>query len=195
VTGAILVGGAGRRLGGAVKPSLRIGDETIVQRQIRAFHDAGVTHISLVGRWTAVEQTSARVHHVADAVHGGGALGGLYTALLASTGDTVIVVAGDMPFVTAGWLRELAHLDEHDAKVPRVACTWHPLCAAYRRRVARSIKARIDRGAIRVTEALQDFRVLEVTDLEPFDPTGMLLMNVNTPDDFREAERLARLRT
>jgi molybdopterin-guanine dinucleotide biosynthesis protein A len=193
VTGAILVGGAGRRLGGAVKPSLRIGGETIVERQMRAFHEAGVTHVSVVGRWAAVDRTSATVHHIADAVPDCGALGGLYTALLASPGDAVIVVAGDMPFITGGWLRELANLDAHDAKVPRVGRTWHPLCGAYRRRLAGLIKARLDRGAMRVTDALQDFRVLEVTNLEPHDPTGMLLMNVNTPDDLREAERLARL--
>ncbi len=53
---------------------------------------------------------------------------------------------------------------------------------------------RLDRGSLRVTEALDDLHVREVTteEIADFDATGMLLMNVNTPDDYREADRRAR---
>jgi molybdopterin-guanine dinucleotide biosynthesis protein A len=195
VSGAILVGGAGRRLGGAVKPSLRVGSDTIIDRQIRAFRDAGIANICLVGRWPDAPLSSAGVHHVADAVEGAGALGGLYTALLVGSGTTVVVIAGDMPFITAPWLRMLADVGSEDAKVPRAGAGWHPLSAAYRRRVAGRLKRRLDGGLLRVQDALGELRVREVTapELESYDLTGMLLMNVNTPDDYREATRLAGL--
>jgi molybdopterin-guanine dinucleotide biosynthesis protein A len=197
VTAAILVGGAARRLDGTVKPSLRVGNERIVDRQLRALADVGIGHITLVGSWRDAPIVAPGVHHVADAVEGGGALGGLYTALLAGTGAVVIVLAGDMPFLTPAWLGRLADVGAASANVPRIDGRWHPLCAAYRRHAAGHLKARLDRGALRVIDALGDLRVRELTahDVAPFDAAGMLMMNVNTPDDYREAERLAHLRT
>jgi molybdopterin-guanine dinucleotide biosynthesis protein A len=194
VSAAILVGGAGRRLGGRAKPSLRVGDERILDRQLLALRAAGITDIALIGGWSAPPVCG--VHHVPDLVEGGGALGGLYSALLVATAPVVLVLAGDMPFVTAPWLAMLAQMSDADeAKVPRVDGQWHPLCAAYRRRVAERVKARLDRGSRRVTDALGEMRLREVStdEVASFDTTGMLLTNVNTPDDYREAERLARL--
>jgi molybdopterin-guanine dinucleotide biosynthesis protein A len=191
VTAAILVGGEARRLGGAVKSSLLVGNRSILERQLDAVHDAGIDHITLVGRWR--HPAIRRVAHVADAVPGAGALGGMYTALLAGTGRVVLVLAGDMPFLRPPWLRMLCDLGDADAKVPRRDGRWHPLCAAYRRTAALAVKARLDRGRLRVTDALADLRVREVTsdEIAEFDPTGMLLMNVNTRDDYDEANRLA----
>jgi molybdopterin-guanine dinucleotide biosynthesis protein A len=110
----------------------------------------------------------------------------------------VMIVAGDLPFVEPELLTTLARLDaSEDAAVPRTHDGWHPLCAAYRRGVATRIKARLDRGALRVSDALDDMRVREVTGeaLARMDRDGMLLMNVNTPDDLRHAERHARSRS
>lgn len=193
VTAAILVGGEARRLGGIVKPSLRINDARILDRQLGELRAAGLNHITLVGRWH--DAPVAGTHHLPDAVDGAGALGGLYTALIAATGSIVVVLAGDMPFVSATWLRAVADVGDVEAKVPRTGSRWHPLCAAYRRGVATRLKARLDRGDLRVTDALNELRVRAITEREiaEFDPTCMLLMNVNTPDDVREAERLARL--
>ncbi len=194
VTAAILVGGEARRLGGTVKPSLHIGDTRILDRQISALRSAGLDHIAIIGHWRDASVNG--VHHVPDVLAGAGSLGGLYTALLVGTREIVLVLAGDMPFVTSAWLRRLASVAAADANVPRVGARWHPLCAAYRRRVAGTIKARIDQGRLRVTEMLNEIRVHELTaeDIAGFDPSDMLLMNVNTPDDYRAAERFARSR-
>jgi molybdopterin-guanine dinucleotide biosynthesis protein A len=195
VSAAILVGGAARRLGGIVKPSLIVAGARIIDRQVAALQEAGVADIALVGRW--LERNVPGVHHLPDMIEGAGALGGLYGALITASFDVVVVLAGDMPFVTAPWLRSLTEVGRFDAKVVRLEGRWHPLCAGYRRQIAAGLKARIDRGDLRVTDALDDVAVREVTAAEvaEFDTTGMLLMNVNTPDDYCEAERLARLRT
>jgi molybdopterin-guanine dinucleotide biosynthesis protein A len=190
VTAAILVGGQARRLGGRLKPSIQIGDARILDRQLAAIRLAGIDDITLVGRWP--DPIPPQVHHVSDAVAESGPLGGVYTALLVATGPIVVVLAGDMPFVTAGCLRMLADIGNADAKVPRTGTRWHPLCAAYHRRTAATFKQRLDQGALRLTDALALLNVREVGEDE-IDTTGMLLMNVNTPDDMREAEHLARL--
>jgi molybdopterin-guanine dinucleotide biosynthesis protein A len=76
-----------------------------------------------------------------------------------------------------------------DAVVPRTAERWHPRCAIYAARVAPARRARLDRGALRVTDALSNLSVRAVDDADvgAFDADGRLLLNVNTPDDLRRA--------
>jgi molybdenum cofactor guanylyltransferase len=193
LTAAILVGGQARRLGGRNKPRLRIGDRSIVSRQLAVITAVGIRDVLLVGRWD--EDPVAHTRHVPDLVEGCGALGGLYSALLVAPAPVVLVLAGDLPFVSPALLHRLiAIAPGEDAIVPRTSAGWHPLCAAYRRTVAPGIKARLDQGALRITDALGGMRVRELTDEEllELDPRGMVLMNVNTPDDLRLAEHRAR---
>ncbi len=196
ITAAILVGGRARRFDGQLKSALRIGDQTIIERQLEEVRKMAVQEVLLVGRWPAAAVVGVR--HVPDVLEESSALGGLYTALLISTSPSVLVLAGDLPFVHAALLRRLTELGlDDEAVVPRTSGRWHPLCAVYRRRVALRIKARVDRGTFRVSDALSDMRVRELTsdELAAMDPDGMTLMNVNTPDDHRRAERRARLRS
>ena len=193
ITAAVLVGGRGRRLDGARKPSLMVGQQTIVERQLDAIRGADIRSVLMIGRWDAA--VPGGVTHVPDGVANAGPLGGMYSALLVAITPVVVVLAGDMPFVQASFVRTIASVpDTVDAIVPQDAAGWHPLAAAYRRRVAARIKARIDRGALRVTEALGDMRVETVTSdaLQQLDAAGMLLTNVNTPDDYRAAAHHAR---
>lgn len=196
VAGAILVGGRARRLGGRVKPALPVGTQTILERQLDALRGAGISERFLVGRSGPLAVTGVR--QFPDLVAAGGALAGLYSALLLATGPVVVVLAGDMPFVSAALLRRLADLEPgDDAIVPRTADGWHPLCAAYRRSVAARLKARLDRGRLRVSDALADLKVRQLTvdELDRLDGTRMLLMNVNTSDDYDQAERRAGARS
>ncbi|MGQ0734239.1 MAG: molybdenum cofactor guanylyltransferase [Acidobacteriota bacterium] len=191
-TGAILVGGKARRFGGQPKPALRIGDQTIHERQLDAMKEAGVAEVLVVGQRSGAYGGGGR--RLPDLVPDGGPMGGVYSALLAATSPVVVVVAGDMPFVTAALIRALAGMPTNvDAHVARTDDGRHPVCAAYRRGLALRIKSRLDRGALKMTEALEDWRV---QDLAPGEWLGrgwdMLLMNVNTPDDYQRAVRHAR---
>jgi molybdopterin-guanine dinucleotide biosynthesis protein A len=146
-------------------------------------------HILIVGGNSAQGQ-AAGVPVVADRIAGAGALGGLYTALVEAPTDQVLVIACDMPFVTAPFLSRLAELGaEAEAVVPRDADGPHPLCASYARRVADRLKTRIEAGALRIIDALDDLDVRELgpDELLPFNQDGRLLLNVNTPDDYRRA--------
>jgi molybdopterin-guanine dinucleotide biosynthesis protein A len=134
---------------------------------------------------------------VPDRRPGTGALGGLYTALVEAPTEQVLVIACDMPFLTAPFLARLAALGADaggvcDAVVPRDARGVHPLCAAYARRIAGPIAARLDTGKLRIIDALADLRVrhMDSDELAPFDPDGRLLLNVNTPEEYARARSL-----
>ena len=195
VSAAILVGGRARRFNGELKAALRVGEHTILERQLAAIRRAGIGEIWLVGRWPAA--AVAGVRHAPDLVDGAGPLGALYAALLLSVAPIVVILAGDLPFVEAPLIERLGTMPPAaEAIVPRTGDRWHPLCAGYRRRVALRVKARLDRGALRVSDALADMSVQELTaaEMAAYDEDGLLLMNVNTPDDHQRAQRRARVR-
>ncbi len=184
---AVLAGGRGRRLDGRTKPLVDLHGRTILSRQVEA-----LAHLGVVPRLIAPDAApyAALPFEVVPDLVAAGALGALYTAVATSATPHVLVVAGDLPFLTGRFLGALvARRADADAIVPRPGGRWQPLCAVYHRDVAARLRVRIDRGQWRVTDALEDLTVHAVDDLElaPFDPDGRLLLNVNTPDDLRLA--------
>ncbi len=183
---AILAGGQARRLGGVDKSALAVGTSSILDRQLSLLR-ALTPHILIVA---GDASPAADVPVVADRIPGAGSLGGLYTALMDAPTDQVLVIACDMPFLTAPFLMRLAARGvDVDVAVPRSAAGRHPLCASYARSVAGHLKARIEHGHLRVREALDGLNVRELgpEELAEFDPDGLLLLNVNTPDDYAKA--------
>src|SRR5712692_9631460 len=109
LSAAILAGGLARRFGGRDKGALLVDGRSIRERQITelATITSDILVIGLRSQPGHQDQSGgprdppgpARV--VADRVPGCGPLGGLQTALLESRGDPTIVVACDMPYVSA----------------------------------------------------------------------------------------------
>ena len=189
---AILAGGQARRLGGIDKSALAVGTRSILDRQLSLLR--GLTPHILIVASDSSRAPDVDVPVVVDRIPGAGSLGGLYTALMAAPTEQVLVIACDMPFLTAPFLMRLAALGvDVDVAVPRSAAGRHPLCASYARGVASHVKARIDRGDLRVRDALDglDVRELGPDELAAFDPEGLLLLNVNTPDDYARARKMA----
>ncbi len=194
-TAAILAGGRARRLGGRDKSRLVVGGRTILARQLDVLQRV-VPRIVIVAN-DAEAFADAGVPVLPDAVPGGGSLGGIYTAL-ADAGGPVLVLACDMPFVTAPFLARVIDAgQEADIAIPRGRDGYQPLCANYAPGLRRSpSETRIERGALKVVDLLADVRVRELgpDEIAPFDPDGLLLLNVNTADDLARAERAAESR-
>jgi molybdopterin-guanine dinucleotide biosynthesis protein A len=191
-TAAILAGGQARRLGGGEKSALIVGATSILDRQLSLLR-ALTPHILIV----TTDRSRAEAAGVAvavDRVPGAGALGGMYTALMDAPTDQVLVIACDMPFLTAPFLAYLVEQGRTaDAAMPRDEHGRHPLCASYARRTADHFKGCIDAGRLRVGDALDGVAVREIgpDELAPFNRDGRLLVNVNTPDDRARAQSMA----
>ena len=133
ISAAILAGGRARRFGGADKALLPIGDARIIDRQLAALSlVTGNRDVRIVaGDRDRYGGLGVRV--IADAVADAGPLGGLYTALLDAAHDRVLVLACDLPFVTAALLQRLVAESgagqQVDAVVPRSGRGLEPLCA------------------------------------------------------------------
>jgi molybdopterin-guanine dinucleotide biosynthesis protein A len=120
---------------------------------------------------------------VPDLYPGEGPLGGILTALQNTRAYWNLIVACDMPNLSAAFLRQLLDAAEAwdvDALLPAgPSHRLEPLCAVYHRRVRQPLHAAFSKGQRKVTAALAGLpvAVLLVSELAP-------LQNVNTPADW-----------
>ena len=189
---AILAGGRATRFDGRDKSALVVAGRTILDRQIAEF--SLITHdLLIVGGAAPVVQLEG-LRHVADRVPGCGPLGGLHTALSEAQARVVVIVACDMPFVSAPLIRYLLTLvneaDRPDVVVPRTERGYHPLCAVYTRACLDPVARRLAAGRLRMDGLFEDVRVRVVTAdaLAAFGDPGHLLANLNTPLEYRAIE-------
>lgn len=134
-----------------------------------------------------------------DEEPGAGALPGLRTALRAAQGETVLVVACDMPFVNRLLLEHLLSLSrEADVVVPRWKDRYQTLQTVYaRKKCLKAVDEALAQGERRMISFYPQVLVRHVPpeEVEEYDPTGRSFFNVNTPEELAEAERfLAELR-
>jgi molybdopterin-guanine dinucleotide biosynthesis protein A len=143
-----------------------------------------------------------------DLKPGRGALGGLYTAIASASHPTVAVVACDMPFASASLLEAAGRLldkAQADVVIPRAAPRaeragksgegYEPLHAVYRRVTSlAAIESAIDADQWKVIAWFPQVkvRVLTADEIKHYDPSGLAFWNVNTPEEFAEAERIAK---
>jgi molybdenum cofactor guanylyltransferase len=189
IAAAIVAGGAARRLGGAAKALLRIGDARIIDRQLAALRTV-FPHVFIVAP-DPLPYEGLGLRVVPDRIAGAGALGGIYTAVLESPAPRTLVLACDMPFVNAALFRALT-ADEHadaDLVIPRTARGYEPLCAVYAKACAGPILRRIQRGDLQASTLPEGIRVREIgpETLAAIDESGLLFANVNTPHDHARA--------
>ncbi|CAA9442042.1 MAG: Molybdopterin-guanine dinucleotide biosynthesis protein MobA [uncultured Rubrobacteraceae bacterium] len=126
-----------------------------------------------------------------------GPLAGIEAGLLAARHRPVFVAAGDMPFLTGDFVKYLLGLLSGGvpAVVPRFGEMLHPLCAAYGRENRPAVSAALDRGARSVRELLEglaDVRYVREEELRRFGDSGILLLNVNSPEDLERARKALR---
>jgi len=128
---AILAGGRATRFGGRDKGALLVDGRSIRERQLSELSIL-TTDILIVGGAASPAGDGARF--VEDRLPGLGPLSGLHTALSVAAGDATVVVACDMPYLSAAFLGYLLELTcEAAAVVPQTRTGLHPLCAAYTR--------------------------------------------------------------
>jgi len=184
----ILAGGASRRMG-TDKSQLLLEGQTFTERVADTLLQVS-SIVTIVGR----EIDHPRLNSTPDIYPQWGALGGVHAALAAARTEWCLVVACDLPFVTADLFTRMATLREnHEAVVPiQQDGRPQPLCSLYRidpclRRATELIKT----GQRRPVDLLRSVksRWLAFAELEDLDHAEQFFVNINTPEDYYEATR------
>ncbi len=181
---AVLAGGRSSRMG-RDKALLVHAGRTLLERQVMLAWTLTPREVLVVGR-NQSELGGLNARGLPDAQPGRGPLGGLATAFAATTAEHVLLLAVDMPALTAAFLaRVLAQRSPGVGVVPRAAAGWEPTAAVYPVTLATMANARIAAGrlALRglVEEAVADGRLRAL----PVEADELaLLVNWNCPADL-----------
>jgi molybdopterin-guanine dinucleotide biosynthesis protein A len=137
---------------------------------------------------------------IEDLHPGLGPLSGIHAALTHCRKPLALIAGCDMPFLTAGFLEELAMIASvGDAEVTvaeslpesSAAHRYESLCAVYNRSALSRVEEAIARDELKLATLYQQLklRVLSAEECAPYNRQGILFANVNTPDDFEIARR------
>jgi len=177
IAGAVLSGGASRRMGRA-KALIDVGGRAMADRSLDALRGAGIADVVLVGG-DAEALLGLSADRIDDRYPGAGPLGGVITALHHhADASRVVVVSCDLPMLTADVIRSLV-AEEGEIVVARTD-RIEPMCAVWSRELLDQLQTEFDGGARAVHQMIAASRPVEV-DVDPG-----LLRNVNTPDDLRQ---------
>jgi molybdenum cofactor guanylyltransferase len=193
VTGALLAGGASRRMG-RDKRSVEVEGVPMARRVASAL--ATVADELLVVASTAhpvaaelFDGLNARL--VIDARADAGPLAGLEAALGAARHELVLVAAADMPWVAPPLLRMLVVRIRDAPSTTHVAVVAtkrgpEPLLACYRRGTLPVVSRLLDVGERRMGALLAALSTDEIppADWLVMDPSGRSVRNVNEPADL-----------
>jgi molybdopterin-guanine dinucleotide biosynthesis protein A len=196
IRGAILAGGGATRFGGKPKGLEVVGGERILDRLVGVMTAALGEPPLLVANAPDASTWRPDLRTVADVRPGLGALGGIYTAVVAAPAP-VVCVAWDMPFVSDRLVRALAaQLARHDAVLPESGGRRgvEPLCAAYGPACRDAIADSLTTGDLRAIGFHDRIRVgiLPLTEVRSLADPDLLFFNVNTADDLAKADQLWR---
>ena len=191
VTGIVLAGGMGRRMGGVDKGLVELDGRPMVAHVLARL--APQVGALLINANQNPDRYALFGHPViADAVGGfAGPLAGLHAGMTAATTDFVVTVPCDSPFLPADLVARLARgLADGGAQlaVARTLDQPHPVFALARRDVLPHLAAFLHAGGRKIDAWYATLRVVEV----PFDDEESAFRNINTADELAAATAAGR---
>jgi molybdopterin-guanine dinucleotide biosynthesis protein A len=183
VAAFVLAGGKSTRMG-ADKAFVMIEGRTLLARALDVAR-ALTSDVRIVGD---AAKFAAFAPVVEDVFRGCGPLGGIHAALRASRAMFNLMLAVDVPFVSAGLLEFLVGRARESAAIVTVARVggWQPLCAVYRREFAEVAERALHGGRYKI-DALFDVVPTEVvseSDLVAAGFSAREFRNLNTREDL-----------
>jgi molybdopterin-guanine dinucleotide biosynthesis protein A len=194
LTVVIQAGGMSSRMGEDKALKMFLG-KPLIQRVIERMSPIADEIIVTTNR--PAEYTFLNYRLIPDLKPGRGALGGLYTAIASAAHPLVAVVACDMPFASQMFFegaRRLMVKEEADVIIAKTDEGYEPLHALYRRETCLpAIESAIEADQWKVIAWFPQVkvRILTPDEIKSFDPSGLCFWNLNTPEEFAEAERRA----
>ena len=186
VTGIVLAGGQGRRMGGVDKGLLELDGRPMVAHVLARL--APQVGDVLINANQNLDRYRAFGHPVVpDAVGGfAGPLAGLHAGMTQSSREFVVTVPCDSPFLPADLVARLHTALARERAELAVAKTLHqphPVFALVRRDLLANLAAYLESGGRKIDAWYAALRVVEVG----FDDEAEAFRNINTADELAAA--------
>jgi molybdopterin-guanine dinucleotide biosynthesis protein A len=185
ITGIVLAGGQGRRMGGVDKGLQLLSGKPMIEQVIARL--APQVDDIVINANQNREAYAAFGHPVVpDAIEGyAGPLAGLHAGLQAAAQPLVVTAPCDSPFLPEDLVARLAAaLGENDLAVAKTGAQAHPVFALVRRTLFGHLAAYLAGGGRKIDAWYASLKVVEVA----FDDEADAFSNINTREELREHE-------
>jgi len=177
---------------GSDKARLRLGSESMVDRQIRLLR-AVCRGVSILGPPNRFPDAGVRVY--ADDIPGKGPLGGVHTGLRRARTEFSLFLSCDMPLMDARFLRYLCEQAIASHASATVPPSWakgvYPLCAVLRRGVLSTVLSCLGLGQNQMGRFLKKVqrRTLSKAEFAQAGFSPRIFYNANTPEEYENVRR------
>lgn len=188
ITGIILAGGQGRRMGGVDKGLKPLRGRPMVSWAIERFAPQ-VSELLINANQNIDAYAAFGYRVIPDEIAGyAGPLAGLHRGLSAAKHDWVVTCPCDSPFLPRDLVVRLyrAAVDaDAELAVAKTGDQAHPVFALCRRSVLPGLARFLEGGGRKIDAWYSGLAVVEV----PFDDQAEAFSNINTADELRKYER------
>jgi molybdopterin-guanine dinucleotide biosynthesis protein A len=188
VTGLVLAGGLGRRMGGIDKGLQPLSGRPMVAHVLDRLMPQ-VDEVLVNANQNAARYAAFGHRVVPDEVGGfAGPLAGLHAGLKVAAHPCLVTVPCDSPFLPSDLVARLlaALLERHaDVAVAKTGDQPHPVFALVRASVLPHLHDFLAGGGRKIDAWYASLAVVQV----PFDDESQAFSNINTPDELAAAER------
>jgi molybdopterin-guanine dinucleotide biosynthesis protein A len=186
VSGILLAGGLGRRMGGIDKGLIKLHDQPLAAHVAVRFAPQ-VDELLINANQNVEAYAKLGYPVIQDATSGfAGPLAGLQAGLLKARHPLVATAPCDSPFLPPDLVARLtAALTAHDAQlaVARTHGRLHPVFCLCRQDLLPSLTAFLEAGGRKMSDWLTTLKMVEVD----FDDEAEAFMNINTPQELDAA--------
>ena len=182
MSGIVLAGGLGRRMGGVDKGLQPLRGKAMVEHVLARLLPQ-VDEILINANQNT--ETYAKFGHrvIADDIGGfAGPLAGLHAGLKAARNPLVVTVPCDSPFLPADLVSRLnREMKDHDISVAKTGAQAHPVFALVRKSVLQNLEAFLAGGGRKIDAWYSSLKHVEVL----FDDEADAFRNINTLEELK----------
>jgi molybdenum cofactor guanylyltransferase len=188
ISAFILAGGRSLRMG-SDKAFLELDGNPLIARAVQLARQVA-SSVKIVGD---AEKHAAYAPVISDTFRGRGPLAGIHAALIASSSNLNLILAVDLPFMSAQFLKYLivqASASHATVTVPSSGGYFQPLCAVYRKQFAQLSEQSLSEGRNKI-DALFPGIILRTITQEELKENGFsqsIFRNLNTQEDWNNAK-------
>jgi molybdopterin-guanine dinucleotide biosynthesis protein A len=181
VSGVVLAGGQGRRMGGVDKGLQPLRGKPMVDWVVARFKPQ-VEEIIINANQNLERYRAFGYRVVADEIGGfAGPLAGLHAGLSAASHPLVATVPCDSPFLPADLVARLKNaLGDKDLAVAKTLAQPHPVFVLLRTGLKRNLEAFLEQGGRKIDAWYGSLRTVEVS----FDDEADAFRNINTLEEL-----------
>lgn len=193
MTGVVLAGGKNLRFP-TLKSFIKIDNSTIIEKNLALLGD--IFDEVFISTNMPEVYFYLGVPLIGDVIPSRGPMSGIYSSLFSAEGDSMFVVACDMPFISRDIISFVCkkHMESfhayHDATIPVYNGEPQPLLGVY----CKTVMPYLEKGVLNDETSLKRLlskiktNFIDESDIMTIDPDGRAFVNINTIEDY---ERIA----